>query len=85
MGSWLNHYTRAAYVDMAIGHSSGVEDLVREEAATHGWVFAKLTTSLVLWRKLVHGDWGDDFLVPLPGGRIAITYDETCMQLRGRE
>ena len=75
MGGWTAHYNRAAYIDMGIGDGSAVEGAARQQAASKGWSFDRLAGSLVLLRKLTHGEWDTDFLRVPPGGKVIVTYD----------
>ncbi len=75
-GGWITHYSRAAFIDTGVGDVAAAKELVRREAQGHGWTFAELAGNLVLLRKLLHGEWDDNFLVVSPGGQISVTYDE---------
>lgn len=70
MGAWQSHYQRAAYIDMGIGDGRAVEAKAREEATRRGWTFERLAGDLALIRRLLWGDWEEDFLVLPPGGKI---------------
>ena len=48
---------------------------VRLEAERRGWLFERLAGELGLIRRLLEGDWDDDFLVLAPGQRLAMSYD----------
>jgi len=76
MGGWQKHYKRAAYIEMGVGDGSKVEAKAREDAARRGWVFDRVAGDLVLIRRLVEGDWENDFLVLKPGEQVKMTYDE---------
>jgi len=83
MGAWRDHYNRAAYIDLGVADSSDVETSTRDEAARRGWTFDKLAGDLVLVRRLLEGDWDDDFLVLQPGESVKMAYDErvvACMR-----
>jgi len=83
MGAWRDHYNRAAYIDLGVADSSDVETSTRDEAARRGWTFDKLAGDLVLIRRLLEGDWDDDFLVLQPGDSVKMAYDErvvACMR-----
>ena len=79
-GAWRSHYDRAAFLDTGVGDTSGAEQLVRREAQRRGWVFERLTGELVLIRRLLEGDWADDFLVLAPGQRLAMSYDPSIVR-----
>jgi hypothetical protein len=76
MGQWQAHYKRAAFVDMGVGDGSQVERMARDDAARRGWVYEKVAGDMVLVRRLLFGDWVDDFLVLEPGQSLAMTYDQ---------
>ena len=71
LGNWQSHYERAAYVDLEIGEGSDAAEKARSDADANGWRFEQLTGDLVLIKRLLWGDWGeDDFLVLQPGETI---------------
>ncbi len=75
MGAWRSHYDRAAFIDMGVGDSSTVEVETQGIAARRGWTFERMAGDIVLIRRLLEGDWADDFLVVEPGQSVAMTYD----------
>lgn len=79
MGAWQSHYQRAAYIDMGVGDGSKVEARARDDASRRGWLFERVIGDLVLIRRLVHGDWTDDYLVLQPGEQTKITYDDAIL------
>ena len=79
MGAWQAHYKRAALIDMGVGDISAVEGRARAQAARRGWVFDRVAGDLVLIRRLLNGDWADDFLVLQPGQQITMTYDDSIV------
>ncbi|MBL7199405.1 MAG: DUF1638 domain-containing protein [Anaerolineae bacterium] len=82
MGAWQDHYKRAAFIEMGIGDSTAVESKARDQAASRGWTFERLTGDLVLVRKLLGGDWNADFLILEPGQQITMTYDHDIVGCR---
>jgi hypothetical protein len=81
MGAWQSHYQRAVFIDMGFGDSSNVEQRARQEAERRGWSFERMAGDLVLVRRLLNGDWDDDYLVLEPGHAVGMSYDEhilTC-------
>lgn len=76
MGAWQQHYRRAAFVDMGVADGAAVEARAQAEAARRGWSFDRLTGDLVLIRRLLNGDWAEDFLLVPPGQQVLMTYDE---------
>jgi hypothetical protein len=75
MGAWQEHYKRAVFIDMGVGDNSAVETRAQADAARRGWTFERVAGDLVLIRRLLVGDWEDDFLVVQPGRRVKMTYD----------
>jgi hypothetical protein len=80
MGAWQSHYQRAVYVDMGVADGSRVEARAQAEAARRGWTFERIAGDLVLVRRLLAGDWGDDFLTVPPGQEIKMAYDENVVE-----
>jgi Protein of unknown function (DUF1638) len=82
MGAWQQHYRRAAYIDMGVADGAAVEARAQAEAARRGWVFDRLTGDLVLIRRLLEGDWKEDFLLVPPGQQVIMTYDDGVVDCR---
>jgi hypothetical protein len=80
MGAWREHYDRAVFIDTGIGGSADVERRARAEAERRGWLFERMAGNLLLIRRLLDGDWNDDFLVLQPGQRTAMSYDAEVMR-----
>ena len=75
MGAWQQHYQRAAYVDLGVGDGAATEAKAQATAEQRGWAFDSLAGDMVLVRRLIYGDWGEDFLVVEPGNVVATSYD----------
>jgi hypothetical protein len=80
MGAWQKHYQRAVFIDMGIADGGEVESHAQAEAARRGWTFERMTGDLVLIRRLLSGDWDEDFLVLQPGEKIEMAYDERILE-----
>jgi hypothetical protein len=80
MGAWRSHYNRAAFIDLGIGDSTGVEKKAQDEAARRGWTYERVAGDLVMIRQLLNGDWNDDFLILKPGQRLGMSYDEKIIR-----
>lgn len=85
MGAWQSHYQRAVFIDMGIADASPVEQRARQEAERRGWSFERMAGDLVLIRRLLRGDWEEDFLVLEPGQVVKMTYDEDILGSDGIE
>ena len=83
MGAWQQHYRRAAFIDMGVAEGAAVEARAQAEAARRGWSFDRLSGDLVLIRRLLEGDWEEDFLVVPPGQQVVMTYDDGVIGCRG--
>jgi hypothetical protein len=75
MGAWQKHYQRAAYIDLGLGDGAAVETKAHEQSTRRGWSFDRVAGDMVLLRRLLHGDWSDDFLTLQPGQTLVMTYD----------
>jgi hypothetical protein len=80
MGGWRKNYRRAAYIRMGVGNEQPAEEAARQEAERNGWEFARLEGDMLLLRKLLFGQWDEDFLVVRPGEMVRVTYDEGIVQ-----
>jgi hypothetical protein len=69
-------YRQFTFIEMGVEPDERFERTTREEAAARGWGFDKLQGDLTLLRKLVNGDWDDDFLIVRPGCHIVATHDD---------
>lgn len=76
MGEWQKHYERAAFVDQGVGDVTAEEAKARLDAERRGWRFEKMAGDLVLIRRLLFGDWDEDFLTVQPGERITIAFGQ---------
>jgi hypothetical protein len=76
MGAWQSHYSRAVFIDTGLGADHPVEEKAKEQAERRGWRFERMEGDLILIRRLLFGDWKDDFLVVEQGGKIGMTYDD---------
>lgn len=76
MGGWRQHYNRAAFIAMGVGNDEKAAEAARQEAGKNGWTFEQVQGDAILLRKLLHGEWDDDFLQVPPGQAVAVTYDE---------
>jgi hypothetical protein len=79
LGSWQSHYDRAVLIDMGVADATRAETRARDEAARRGWTFERMAGQLDLVRRLLDGEWDDDYLVLQPGQRLAMVYDESVI------
>ena len=76
MSAWQAHYERAGYIEMG-GKDEGLAlAKAQQDATENGWRFEQLAGDLVLIRKLLNGDWDEDFLTLKPGQQIQMVGGE---------
>ena len=81
MGGWERNYKQCTYIDMGIREDLGYDAAARDDAAQKGWSFDRIRGDLSLIRRLVDGEWDDDFLVVPPGHRVAASNDEGVLRV----
>jgi len=74
MSDWKKHYERLVFIDQGMMDTAAEEAKTAADAATKGWRFEKITGDLDLIRRLVFGEWGDDFLIVKPGEQITMAF-----------
>jgi len=76
MGNPLQHYDRLTFISMGLECEEPFRGKAREEAEEKGWTFEEVKGSMRLLRKLIHGEWDDDFLVLQPGETVCPSHDD---------
>lgn len=79
MSAWQSHYTRAVYIDMGVGDGREIEARAEEDALQRGWTFESMAGDLILIRRLLNGDWEEDFLIVQPGHRVKMAATNEVM------
>jgi hypothetical protein len=75
------NYSQLTYIETGLESDDHFERSAREEAQQRGWRFEKLRGDLVLFERLVSGDWLDqEFLIVPRGFRVAVTYDDDIIR-----
>lgn len=85
MAAWQAHYERAVHIDLALGDGRAAADLAKTDAERHGWRFEEKTGDLTLVRRLLAGEWEDDFLVLPPYAEIEMVNGQEIIGIKGKE
>ena len=80
MGGGELHYDRLTFIRMGIEGEDRFRDQAREEAERKQWQFEELAGDMSMLRKLVYGEWDDDFLVLDPDESLQPSYDEQVVR-----
>lgn len=81
MGDSTANYDRVTFIEMGLECEGVFREKAKAEAEEKGWAFDELTGSMLILRKLIHGEWDDDFLVLQPGETIAPSYDDGVVKV----
>lgn len=76
LGAWQQHYQRSVFIEMGIGDGVAVKEKAVEHANKRGWKFELMQGNPDLLRRLVEGEWENDFLVVHPGQEITRKFDQ---------
>jgi len=72
-------YAKLTYVRMTSDAEESFIGQARAEAEERGWRFEEMKGDNSLFRRLLSGDWRDDYLVVPPGHRIVAKYDDDIL------
>lgn len=70
MTAWQAHYERAVFIDLGLGNNRDVATKAQADAVRHDWQFEEKTGDLTLIKRLLAGEWDDNFLILQPGEEI---------------
>jgi hypothetical protein len=73
-------YNKLAFIETGVEPDDTSERRAQEVAEKRHWQFEKLPGDLSLMRRLITGDWNEDFLIVPPGGQIQQTYDNDVIE-----
>ena len=80
LSTWQAHYERAGYIEMDGAGERLALAKAQQDAAENGWRFERLAGDLVLIRKLLAGDWDEDFLVLEPGQQVRMADGDAIIE-----
>jgi len=77
MGRWTDSYTHGTLIDFDFTRHLKLGEQVKKICSERGWEFSETKGELVLFEKLLAGEWSEaDFLTVCPGQRVVPTNDE---------
>lgn len=81
--SWVENYSRAAFIDVEFVKIPNYKEEVRRIAAQRGWEYEELPGDIRLIKKLIDSEWDqDEFLIIQPGEEIVSSYDDHVLGCR---
>jgi hypothetical protein len=83
LGTWSARYERGVLLDTGLVSGDAAAAQARAESDRRGWRFERVAADLGLVRRLLFGQWDDDFQVLQPGERLEMSYDEAVVRAVG--
>jgi len=80
LGDQTQNYDRLTYIRMGLACEEPFRERARQEAEKKGWTFDELEGSMALLKKLINGEWDEDFLVVEPGQTVEPTHDRSIVR-----
>jgi hypothetical protein len=79
MGGWEKHYQRAAYIAYDFYPSPTAESKAQGDAEKNAWRFDRVAGNLIILKKLLYGEWDQDFLILEAGESLDMSNDENVI------
>jgi hypothetical protein len=76
MSGYKKHYSRLTFIRTGLEVDDSFRQSAQAEAVEKGWKYEELDGSTTLFRRLLAGDWNDDFLVVQPGQKVVASNDD---------
>ena len=73
----LKNYTRLAFIDTGHHEQEHYREYARRMAEQFGLRYEEIPGSNALIKKMIHGPWGDDFVIARPGDTISYAHFKT--------
>lgn len=80
MGDLTANYDRVVFIKMGLDCERHFEQMAKSDAKEKGLKFEEVDGSMVILRKLLNGEWDDDFLVVQPGESIQASHDDRVIK-----
>lgn len=76
---YRQNYRKLTYIRTMVDADAEWSDRARSEAKEKGWEFEEMEGDNSLFRRLLSGEWEEDFLVAPPGHGIASSHNEDIL------
>ena len=80
MTRYIRNYDKLVFIQTGIEPDAGAVEAARAEAVEKGWSFELIEGELGLFRRLLAGEWSDDFLIVPPGFETAASHDDGVLK-----
>lgn len=78
---WLDHYTRAAFINTDVGNIEAYRKFTQQLAHDHDWEYQEINGDTSMIEHLTNGKWdNEDFLMVKPGQTIIESFDEHVLR-----
>jgi hypothetical protein len=81
MSGYKRNYSRLTFIRTGLEVDDSFRQRAQAEAAEKGWKFEEFDGSTTLFRRLLSGDWTDEFLVVQPGEQIVASNDDQILSI----
>lgn len=85
MSGYKKNYSRLTFIRTGLEVDDSFRQRAQAEAAEKGWKFEEFDGSTSLFRRLLSGDWNEEFLVLQPGQQIVSSNDDQILAASGGE
>jgi hypothetical protein len=80
MTRYVRNYDKLVFIQTGIEPDGSAAEAARAEAAEKSWSFELIEGELGLFRRLLAGDWSDDFLIVPVGFESAASHDDGVLK-----
>jgi hypothetical protein len=79
MSGYKKNYSRLTFIRTGLEVDDSFRQCAEAEAAEKGWKFEEFDGSTSIFRRLLSGDWNEDFLIVQPGQQIVSSNDDLIL------